>query len=177
MYQYNLGIRFQAIAANTPEQIAIWFSENNSISYGQLNRLANRWARLLIESGAQERSVVCISGEKSLQTFACMLGCLKLGAVYTILDPNSPPERLRKILLTCKPKLMVADRNFPDKLPQLVRDFAVIDKDTALQSPASADDENLPATARLTGATPAYIMFTSGATGIPKGAVMTHANV
>jgi D-alanine--poly(phosphoribitol) ligase subunit 1 len=179
MYHYNLGIRFQAVVASSPDQIAIWFSETDFVSYGELNQHANRWARLLINRGAGSRDVICVSGEKSLFTFACMLGCLKIGAIYSILDPDSPGERLRKILLSCKPRLLVADQVLLHKLQTLDLDIEVVEKDpNKLQTLLNEfEGHNLKTTDQFSGSTPAYIMFTSGSTGIPKGAVMTHANV
>lgn len=75
----------------------------------ELNKLANKIADLLINQGINSNDVVCLSGTKSLHTFAVMLACLKIGALYSIFDPESPTERFRKILSTCKPKLLIAE--------------------------------------------------------------------
>lgn len=181
MYEYNLGIRFQTIAEQRAQETAILFDAGEVISYTALNRLANQIARLLLAKGVGLGEVVCLSGEKSLFTFASMIGCLKLGAIYCVVDPETPVERQRKILTTCKPKLLLADRSFLDRAESVTRELgiAVAEKDT--EAPASKaatyDDQDLAQTVNITGSNPAYIMFTSGSTGFPKGAVMTHANV
>jgi D-alanine--poly(phosphoribitol) ligase subunit 1 len=179
MYGYNLGIRFQTIAEAHAEKTAIWFSEREAITYGDLHRLSNRAGRWLIKRGVIAKDVVCLSGDKSLQTFAYMIACLKVGAVYCILDSDSPPERLRKILSTCQPKLLLAERNFLGSLGEIVANLGVAAVETASLAAEidECDDANLAQTRRVTGECPAYIMFTSGSTGFPKGAVMTHANV
>src|SRR3954451_12960523 len=98
MYQYNLANRFEDVASQHADQIALWFSHDQQITFANLNQLANGIARLLLDRGAKKGAVVCISGEKSAATFAAMLACLKVGCIYAILDPDSPVERLRKIL-------------------------------------------------------------------------------
>ena len=155
-YQYNLAIRFEETALRFGERVAIWLSEDERIDYASLNKLANRTARALSARGATKGDVICLSGEKTLNTFACMLACLKLGCIYTILDPESPVERRRKILNTCRPRLVITEQALA------LDEF---------------DDSNLSETRDVNGSDPAYIMFTSGSTGFPKGALMTHANV
>ena len=156
MYEYNLALRFEAVVSEHGDRTAIWFSRDEQVSYAELNAVANRIARSLAARGVKKEDVVAISGDKSVLTFASMIASLKLGCPYVMLDPDSPAERVRKILSTCRPKIVLADSDFVD-LP--------------------ADSENLVETRNVTGSNPAYIMFTSGSTGMPKGAVMTHANV
>lgn len=180
-YEYNLGLRFERVANQRKGQIAIWFDRQDSVTYEHLNRVANQIARLLIEHGVRARDVVCLSGEKSLYTFASMIACLKLGAIYSILDGDGPCERLHKILSRCRPKVLLAEQDQLKKIEKLTGDLgiATVAKDTEQLSCAieTFEDVNLPQTRGVTGANPAYIMFTSGSTGFPKGAVMTHANV
>jgi D-alanine--poly(phosphoribitol) ligase subunit 1 len=181
MYDYNLGIRFQTVVDNRAQQTALWFNEHQTITYGELNKLANKVARWLIELGVSPGKVVCLSGEKSIYTFASMIACLKIGAIYSVLDPNSPAERLRKIIGTCKPRLLLAEQSLLDNLKSIVDELGIVTADTDpdklepfIKSHAEA---NLAQTQSITGTNPAYLMFTSGSTGFPKGAVMTHANV
>jgi D-alanine--poly(phosphoribitol) ligase subunit 1 len=181
MYEYNLGIRFQAVAAERADQVAICFNQEKAVSYGELNKTANQIARWLANKGVESGDVVCLAGEKSPFTFACMIGCLKLGAIYSVLDPDSPVERLRKILSTCKPRLLLADGKLLSELEKTTSDLAINSAGTSSDGLAREidvlDDTNLPDTRSINGTSPAYIMFTSGSTGFPKGAVMTHANV
>ena len=181
MYEYNLGIRFQTVAERHGARPALWLDPQRAVSYAELNGLANRCARWLLERGVGPHDVVCLSGTKSLDTIACMLACLKIGAPYAILDPDSPVERLRRIIATCRPRLLLAERELLAAWERVVAEAGVTpaEKDTGALAAVVAGyrDTNLPQTRRVTGATPAYVMFTSGSTGFPKGAVMTHANV
>jgi D-alanine--poly(phosphoribitol) ligase subunit 1 len=169
------------VAGRHARRPALWLDEHEHVSYGELNALANRVARLLVERRVGRGDVVCLTGEKTAFTFACIVGCLKIGALYCVLDPDGPVERLRKILSTARPRVLVADA---DRLPALREiaaglDFELVDGDPQLLAPAlnGLDDSDLPQTDHVVGDDPAYIMFTSGSTGFPKGAVMTHANV
>lgn len=180
-YEYNLGIRFQRVAGERSQDVAIWFDKNETITYLALNTLANRLARALLQRSIAAGDVVYLSGEKSVYTFACMIACLKIGAVYCVLDPDSPVERLRKIFSTCSPRLLLAEPEFINRLADLIATVGVEvvekDSDSLASLLVDHDESDLDITRAITGTNPAYIMFTSGSTGFPKGAVMTHANV
>lgn len=179
MYEYNLAIRFQAVVSQHGDRTAISFSKNEHVSYAELNKLANRTARFLAQRGIKKTDVVSISGKKSVFTFASMIASLKLGCSYVILDPDSPAERLRKILSTSRPSLLLAEPDLINRLVEVASDLAIelVDQNSLAAALANLDSDNLLETRSVTGSSPAYIMFTSGSTGFPKGAVMTHANV
>jgi D-alanine--poly(phosphoribitol) ligase subunit 1 len=179
MYTYNLALQFEAIVEQFPHHLALWFHELETYSYIELNQRANRMARLLLQQGLAVKDVVCISGLKNIHTYTLMLACLKVGSVYSIFDPDSPVERLRKIFLTCQPRLIAADeellQNLGDCLAELsIRPLSISDLATSLYD---FEEMDLPVSKTVNGSNPAYIMFTSGSTGVPKGAVMTHNNV
>lgn len=180
-YRYNLALRFQDVAAQHASRPALWFHAESVWSYAQLNRLANQMARWLQGQGLQRGDVVNISGTKSAHTFATMLACLKLGIVYSMLDPDSPVERLRKIMRTCDPRLLLAEAELLGHLAPVSAELGILatenDGAKLADTLAEYEDANLAETRQVTGTNPAYIMFTSGSTGFPKGAVMTHANV
>lgn len=175
MYVYNLGLRFEAVARQREAEVALWFAEGETVSYGALDRLANGSAGWLEARGVAAGDVVCISGVKSAATFALMLGALKIGAPYCILDPDTPPERLKKILATCQARLLVAEREFLDRCTGATGEVELAGEEEVAAVPPAGD--SVRASRTVTGEQPAYIMFTSGSTGVPKGAVMTHANV
>ncbi|HLA09007.1 MAG TPA: amino acid adenylation domain-containing protein [Pyrinomonadaceae bacterium] len=181
MYTYNLGLRFQSVAVPCSDRPAIWLNEHQSLRYGELNALANQVARLLIDHGAKAGDVACLSGIKSVETFVTIIACLKLGVIYSVLDPDSPVERLRKILATCEPRFLFGTQRFLEDLQPFVANLKVqtFEKDTGAltTSVRDYDGTDLSQTRSVTGANPAYIMFTSGSTGIPKGALITHDSV
>jgi D-alanine--poly(phosphoribitol) ligase subunit 1 len=170
MHDYNLGIRFQRIASEQAQHEALWFDEHERSRFAELNSAANRIARLLLKRGLNSGDVVLVSGQKSVETFAAMLACLKIGVIYAVFDYDSPIERLRRIVSTCQPKLIIGDES-------LTSEFGDIVVSTFATDAAGLDGANLNETNQVVGSDPAYIMFTSGSTGFPKGAVMTHQNV
>lgn len=179
MYEYNLSLRFQEIVDRYPQHVSIWFSELEVYTYADLNRHANRLARFLFQQGLTSGDIVCISGLKTIHTFALMLACLKIGIAYSIFDPDSPTERLRRILLTCRPRHVAADNSLLQTLGDTLAELLIvpINTDELAAHVNDFEDTNLPLSRNITGTSPSYIMFTSGSTGFPKGAVMTHANV
>ena len=180
MYQYNLGISFATIVDRFPNKLALKLPAlNEFLTYSELNNHSNRLARYLINCGIKQKDVVCIAGKKSTLTYICILACLKIGAIYSVLDPNTPIERLKKILSICQPKLLFLDNKLAGLFNRIDIETTVLKHDLEIISKESStfSSNNLEETKRVVGTTPAYIMFTSGSTGFPKGAVITHANV
>jgi D-alanine--poly(phosphoribitol) ligase subunit 1 len=176
----NLGLKFDEIAGVYAERPALRQTDGEITSYAQLEQLSNRMARLLLERGLRRGDVVALFHDKSPAAFATMVACLKIGLIYTNLDPDSPWERIRRILQTCEPAAIINGlAELPHASTLEKRHPMVIH----LRQPATAadlherDSAELPGLGEVTGAHPAYIMFTSGSTGTPKGAVMSHANV
>jgi D-alanine--poly(phosphoribitol) ligase subunit 1 len=181
MYNYNLAIRFEKTVSQHGDRRAIMFSRRYVVSYDDLNRKANRIGRYLRELGVGGNDVVCLAGDKTVSTFAGMLACLKIGAIYAVVDSQSPVERLRRILTTCGPKVLFVGKELGLRVSRICEELRV---ETISNEPRELDnrtqvfaDTNLAETKQVTGSNPAYIMFTSGSTGFPKGAVMTHSNV
>lgn len=176
----NLGLKFREIAGAHAKRPALRQTESEITSYAQLDYLSNRMTRLLLERGLRCGDVVGIFHDKSPGAFASMLACLKIGLIYTNLDPDSPWERLRKIIQTCEPKAIINGFLETPHAADLEKQPAIV---IHLRQPATAaelqqrDSAEYPGLGDVTGGHPAYIMFTSGSTGTPKGAVMSHANV
>lgn len=158
-------------------------SENprESLTYDKLNCVANKIANLLVEKSIEKRDVVCISSKKDSFTISCIISCLKLGAVYVILDRRSPKKRIKKIINRCQPKMLICAEE------DLIKFESSINKSKILVLPnmfsssnyllKDFSEKNLKITRKVNGDDPAYIMFTSGSTGSPKGALITHSNV
>src|SRR5207237_9620110 len=121
----NLGVRFAAVAAGHGRRPALCFGPGDVRTHADLDALANRTARVLLTRGVRRGDMVCVSGQKSAVTFACMLACLKVGAVYSILDPDSPVERLRKVLSACQPTLLFAEHDMVGRLADLLAEVGV----------------------------------------------------
>ena len=181
-YQYNLGLKFYEVAATYSNKAALQYPSAETYTYAQLNRLSNKIARFLLSQGISKGNVVAIFNEKSPEAFSLMLGCLKIGAIYTNLDTTSPWMRLEKMISTCLPEIIFFDTSDSSIKKEVNKHLAAIacielqDADFKKSLDVYAD-EDLNETFRIDGNNPAYIMFTSGSTGFPKGAVMSHSNV
>jgi len=173
----NLGIAFQEVARRHENRTALIYpSTGERVTYGELSLLVDRVASILWTKGLRHGQVAAIFHDKSPAAFAAMLACLRLGLIYTNLDPDSPWERLRKILCTCQPSVII---NAFKKMPYGA-DLEAGGFRNALNlrdMRALTEDDSLPDYRAIGGGSPAYIMFTSGSTGMPKGAVMSHANL
>lgn len=174
MYAPNLGTLFLHVAEENRNESALIFNERR-ISYGELLDLSLRLASKLEHLDLEQRDVIAISGEKTPTTYGLLLACLLSGAPYVMLDPDNPPERQRKILDRCRPKFVyVGEGEQAAALSELATE-AGIEAITPGRFEAVPFGTFEPRS--LSGNHPAYIMFTSGSTGFPKGAVMNHANV
>jgi non-ribosomal peptide synthetase component F len=120
--------------------------------------------------GLVSGDVVCLSGIKSVHTFALILACLKTGVIYSVFDPDSPFERLRKIFLTCRPRLVVANTDLLQSLSGGLAELMIasLSTDDLALRVEDYEDVNLLLSKNITGTTPGYIMFTSAPRGFPK---------
>lgn len=165
---------FEQVASENADQIAISSSCDEEITYQELNFSVTSLANFLSSKEVKAGDVIAISNDKSWLSFALMFACLKIGAVYTNIDPTSPSERLDNILKTCQPKLIFNDLgvNHHDVSSYGIETITLADINLN-----SFSEFELRAQLSVNGNTPAYIMFTSGSTGVPKGVTITHQNI
>ena len=179
-YPFNLGFAFAERAEASGRSIALRYPDFGDVSYVELNALANRMAAYLYDRGFRRRDVLGIVHTKTSYCYAAMLAALKLGVAYVNLDEQNPPARLAHILRTARPKAVFGETiPEPFRDPLAAADAATIEvRDSSVRNAIEAAASHEPAgMGDVTGTDPAYIMYTSGSTGVPKGALMTHANV
>ena len=170
---HNLALKFQQVVDGAPTAPAV-LCGGETYSFETLNRLANRSARWLAAQGVAQGQVVCLELPKSIEAYALALACLKIGAPYSFLDIAAPMERARLMIERCKPRLIVSLREGSGNRVDIGGDVAR----TALRREIERfDDANLLETEQITSADPAYVMFTSGSTGEPKGVVIPHQGI
>ena len=87
MYIYNLGLRFEKTAHTFAAKHALQFPSGKCLTYCELNERSNQFARFFLSRGVVKNDVICIVGYKTPGTFSSLLACLKIGAIYTVIDP------------------------------------------------------------------------------------------
>lgn len=173
----NLASLLPRAAARHADRPAV-ANAARTFTYRELDEAATRLARLLMEFGVAQGDRVGLWAEKSPLIVAAMQAALRLGAAYVPVDPTSPAARAAKILQDCSVAVVVTTPERAAKLEGLVPGARVVLIDDALVETlarfASAD----LALPELTVAPDdlAYILYTSGSTGQPKGVCISHRN-
>jgi amino acid adenylation domain-containing protein len=183
-------------AARTPDHVAVEGTGTGAdqvLTYAQLDALANRFARAFLANGIQPGDRIGVHLPRSPRAIAALLGASRAGAVYVPLDPGSPPERMRLIAGDCglrqvviAPPLLAgwlaagvhepvehfflsSEDATPPEIPGSARAHAwseVAGQDPApLPPPRTQNPDEL-----------AYLLYTSGSTGVPKGVMISHRN-
>jgi len=179
-------------AERRPDAVAV-VGDGLALTYADLEIRSNQLAAVLRECGCARGDRVCLLMAKSPQAIVGLLGIYKAGGIYVPLDPSSPPARLEKMMASCSPGFILAAGAVIRLVGELLAgpgtNAAVSvgwlddgpERGGEPMSRFTAQDLSLaPSAAPPHGAKrqdPAHILFTSGSTGIPKGVVITHANV
>jgi amino acid adenylation domain-containing protein/thioester reductase-like protein len=163
---------FERHAVATPDAEAVICAAER-ITYGELNRRANRLAHHLRFRGVGPETPVGLLVEKSAEMVVGVLATLKAGGAYVPLDPALPRERLAVILDDCKPAVVLTQRRLAGDLPFDADRIVILDEEPARA--AAGLEENLDSGVRPENL--AYIIYTSGSTGTPKGCMIEHKSV
>jgi natural product biosynthesis luciferase-like monooxygenase protein len=159
-------------AAKTPDATAVVFRDE-TLTYAELNRRANLLARQLKKLGCGPDRLAGIYMERSLEMVVALLGVLKSGAAYVPLDPKYPRDRIAWVLEDTRVPVILTQSALVGSLPihpcQLV---LLDDAELWAESGAVANEPSGAAPHNL-----AYVIFTSGSNGRPKGVMIEHRNV
>src|ERR1700687_1354981 len=163
---------FEQQVARHPDAIAVVFGRQQ-LSYREVNERANQAAHFLRKQGVKPEVLVGVCLERVPEMLIALLGIWKAGGAYVPLDPAHPKERLSFMLRDAGAKFLLTDSRhmnlFPsakDKTMCLDYDWPASAKDSAINPGLAAGPENL-----------AYVMYTSGSTGEPKGVMVLHGGL
>lgn len=181
-------------AARLPDKEAIRF-QGNGLTYAQLDQITNQVARTLQAFGVNRGDRVGIYVHKSLASVISVFGIMKAGAVYVPLDPNAPAKRLAYITRNCDVQVILTATSKVTRLAEFY------DEGTPIHTIILTDEQtpqpvDLPESTRImpwseVQAQPAqpvpapgtietdlaYILYTSGSTGDPKGVMISHQTI
>ncbi|KJK44771.1 hypothetical protein UK23_28370, partial [Lentzea aerocolonigenes] len=152
----TLPALFEARVRQHPDAVAVTCG-GDSLTYAELNARANRLARTLVERGAGPERFVGVMLPPSTAMIVAVLAVVKAGAAYLPINPALPRQRIDLMLDDVEPVLVITE--------DVVADGSAADL---------TDDERI---SPLRQGNPAYLIFTSGTTGRPKGVVVPHRNV
>jgi len=163
---------FERQAAKTPDLTAVVF-QGKTLSYRQLNERANQVAHFLRKRGVGAETLVGICMKRTPEMVVGLLGIWKAGGAYVPLDPAYPQDRLSFMMKDSAAKFLLTSDDLKHLFPSASDKTILLDSDwEQIAKESSANPEPVAAPSNL-----AYVMYTSGSTGEPKGAMILHSGL
>ncbi len=172
MEPLTLADLVEAQVARSPTAVAV-VGADHSLTYADLDARANRLAHHLQALGVGPEVTVATCLRRSPEMAVALLGVLKAGGACVPLDPTYPIERLAAMLADAGVGALVTETGLAHRLPDIDAPVVAVDSDWAeVARRPSSPPERQVARANL-----AYVLYTSGSTGEPKGVMLTHAGL
>ncbi|WP_242072835.1 condensation domain-containing protein, partial [Brevibacillus laterosporus] len=161
--------QFEQKVEENPDQIALLFKDRE-ITYGQLNAKANQFARVLRKRGVQPDQAVGLITDRSIEMMIGILAILKAGGAYLPIDPTYPLERITYMLEDSQAQLLIVQE--AAMIPEGYQGEVLLLAEECWMQEEASNLELINDAQDL-----AYVMYTSGSTGEPKGILTTHQNI
>ncbi|MFG2421480.1 amino acid adenylation domain-containing protein [Streptomyces sp. NPDC048448] len=156
-------------AHRTPDEPAVT-APGGTLTYGELDRRANRLAHRLLAEGVRPDDLVAVLADRELELAVGLLGTLKAGAAFVPLEPSYPDDRLAQTLTAAGTRVVLVQRSFAQRVRAdvvIVIDDVYVDPELPdARPPVQVEPDHL-----------AYVIFTSGSTGTPKGVAVEHRSL
>jgi amino acid adenylation domain-containing protein/thioester reductase-like protein len=165
----------EQLAAKNKHNTAV-ICGNASLTYEDLNSLANGFARILVENGLEKGDLVGVALDRSVDLIAALIAVWKTGAAFVPIDPSLPIERIAQMTDDACPKLIITGPNVPGELTSrtAVPCLPVNEAHSSMTSDfTSISNLEIAVEREDLG----YVMYTSGSTGRPKGVEIQHSSV
>ncbi|GEM30129.1 long-chain-acyl-CoA synthetase [Nocardia neocaledoniensis NBRC 108232] len=170
----SIGLYFQRVAHRRPDRQFLRF-EGRAYTYRAANSEVNRYAAVLSERGVRRGQVVGVLMTNRPETLFTVLAVLKLGATVGLLNYNQRDEVLAHSIGLLDSVLLVAGEECAEALDSLSTPAEnVLSAEELAESARTAPDADPAVCAQVTAGERAFLIFTSGTTGMPKASVMTH---
>jgi amino acid adenylation domain-containing protein len=163
---------FEKQVERTPNAVAV-ISDNESITYKELNKRANKIAHYLFSSGVGSGNIIGICIERSIEMIAALLAIFKTGNSYLPLDSQYPRQRLSFMIENANIEFIICSTSLKELLSfGNIKDIRLVCTDSDCAGIEHQNGDNLILTTMPEAL--AYVIYTSGSTGVPKGVLMSH---
>ncbi|TDD28033.1 amino acid adenylation domain-containing protein [Actinomadura sp. KC06] len=159
---------FEEVALRSPDSVAFEPETGPPVTYGELRGRVRALAASLQARGVGAGDTVGVLMERSVDAYVAILAILRAGGAFVPVDVTFPPDRVATILSDAGCRLVVTEDHHLPLVPSGVQ---------VVQVDACDGDPEGPQTTERTALSPAYVMYTSGSTGAPKGVVVPHRGV
>ncbi|KAJ5429495.1 AMP-dependent synthetase/ligase [Penicillium cf. griseofulvum] len=159
----------QMLSGPDREAVCAW---DGSLTFAELDHQASKLACYLRMQGVGPEVRVALCFDKSKWNIVAMLGVMKAGGAFVPLDPTHPTSRLQALTQSVQAPVVLCSQHLTEKLRPIVKTLIPLCSDTL--DPLSDPGDSVNLASGVTSQNAAYVLFTSGSTGEPKGTLLEH---